>query len=313
MNQENLDYLKNNLKYAGFGEQLYGELEKKIQKGVPEFTLKMDSEFNKQRLESTLHFRKSDTTDMYFFNKHDAYLHHATDPTKDVQQTFYMNMGKGITAKEAFNLLEGRAVNTDLVNKEGQKYNAWVQLDFSEKETGGNFKMKQFHQNYGYDLAATLEKYPIKELMDSDQRSRLIASLEKGNVQMVTMDLGGKEEKMFIAANPQFKTMNVFDVQMRPLQKESLRAKIGEEKGLSVSQKNGTEIGEKNGVKTVQNNEAGIKNGASEKKGAKIAAVAEPGEENKQGQKKSLKGSEDSGDDVSAEKPKRKRRMRQSH
>lgn len=281
MNPENFEYLKNNLKYAGFGDKLYPELEQKIQEGLSEFTLKTETAFNKQKMESTLHFRKSDSTDMYFFNKHDAYLKHGADPTKDVQQSFYMNRGQGITLKEAFNLLEGRAVNTDLINKEGQKYNAWVQIDFTEKETNGNFKMKQFHQNYGYDLSATLEKYPIKELMEQEQKEKLMASLQKGNVQSVTITMNGKEEKMFISANPQFKTINVFDSQMKAVQKESLR------------QIYSTELGK-----------------AQEGKQSK---AEELGTGNKQDQKKSLKQNGDSDDASQGEAPKKRKRMRPSH
>jgi hypothetical protein len=52
---------------------------------------------------------------MYFFNKYDASLQ-----AKDMAQTFYINKGSGITAKEAYNLMEGRAVHKELENKEGE-------------------------------------------------------------------------------------------------------------------------------------------------------------------------------------------------
>jgi hypothetical protein len=42
-----------------------------------------------------------------------------------------------VTLKEAFNLLEGRAAHKELSGKEG-KFNAWIQLDFKEKEENGN-------------------------------------------------------------------------------------------------------------------------------------------------------------------------------
>src|SRR5215213_7867790 len=114
MNQKNLDYLKENLLYMGFSDKLYPELQKNMEQGFPDFVLRQKTEYEKLSLESTLHFRKSDQMDMYFFNRHDAHLQHPGDPSKDRLQTFYLNKGHGITLKESFNLLDGRAVNTDL-------------------------------------------------------------------------------------------------------------------------------------------------------------------------------------------------------
>lgn len=55
------------------------------------------------------------------------------------------------------------AVDKDLTNKEDMAYNAWLQMDFKQTENG-NFKIKQFHQKYGFELDKALEKHPIKEL-----------------------------------------------------------------------------------------------------------------------------------------------------
>ncbi|CAN5698605.1 hypothetical protein BH10BAC2_BH10BAC2_14830 [soil metagenome] len=104
---------------------------------------------------------------MYFLNRYDATLEKANK--EQLSQTIYLNKGQGITMKETYNLLNGRAVNTDLTNKEGQKYNAWIQLDLKSKNELGNYETKQFHQNYGYDLLASLQKYPIKELVDDKE------------------------------------------------------------------------------------------------------------------------------------------------
>ncbi len=219
MNQQNLNYLKDNLKYLGFGEKLYPELEKNIQQGFSEFKLNLLNEYGKDKLNTDLFFRKSDQSDMYFFNSYNAKL---TNDSGSQSQSFYINRGNGFTLKEAYNLLDGRAVNKDLTNNEGQKYNAWVKLDFADKDQNGNCKMKQFHQNYGYDLEAVLSKFPIKELSDDKQKEMLIRSLERGNLQSAAFEKDGKQEKMFIEANPQFKTINVYDGNMKKVQKEAM-------------------------------------------------------------------------------------------
>jgi hypothetical protein len=58
---------------------------------------------------------------MYFLNRYRATLKN-DDPEKEKAQTFYITKNSGITAKEAYNMLSGRAVNKDLNNKEGQPF-----------------------------------------------------------------------------------------------------------------------------------------------------------------------------------------------
>ncbi|MGI8583452.1 MAG: hypothetical protein ACR2KX_14735 [Chitinophagaceae bacterium] len=227
MNEQNLSYLKDNVKYMGFGEKLYPALEEQLKIQPAEFSLKADANYLKDTIDATLHFRKSDQSDMYFFNRYDATLTRDNDKDNPLSQTFYVNRGQGITLKEAYNLLDGRAVNKDLTNNEGVKYNAWVQLNFDEKDKNNNYKMSQYHENYGYDLANAVSKLPLKELGNGEQKNALIKSLEKGNVQSVTFEKAGISEKMFIDANPQFKTVNVYDGQMKRVQSQALNEKFG--------------------------------------------------------------------------------------
>jgi len=200
----------------------------------------MQSEFSGNKMDTALLFRKSDQSDMYFFNRYDAHLHHKNDPAKDVQQTFFLNKGHGVTLKEAFNLLEGRAVFKELTSKEG-KFNAWIQLNFKEKEENGNYKTQQFHQNYGYDLQASLKGFPIKELQNEQQSERLSMSLQKGNIQSVTMALGGRDQMFFVEANPQYKTITVYDAHLKMLNKEQ-RNELVEKSSTRNEQVNHKEV-----------------------------------------------------------------------
>jgi hypothetical protein len=101
-------------------------------------------------------------------------------------------------------------VNKDLISMDGQKYNAWIQLNFDEKDQHGNYKVRQYHRRYGYDLEKTLEQYPIRELKHEELRANLLRSLRKGNQHPVSFDKNTKTERMFIEANPQFKTINIY-------------------------------------------------------------------------------------------------------
>ncbi len=220
MNKENLQYLTDNIKYMGFGENLKADLEKNINEGKAEFQLNYKAELNKKPFEATLHFRKSDSTDMYFFNNYQATLEKSNG--EKVDQTFYLNKGKGVTAKEAFNLLDGRAVQKELVTKEGQQYKAWIQLDPNNRDTNNNAVVKQFHENYGFDLKVSVEKFPILELKDPEKEKALMQSLQKGNVQSVTIEKDGTNHKMFIEADPQYKKVNLYDANMKLIPKESV-------------------------------------------------------------------------------------------
>ena len=50
----------------------------------------------------------------------------------------------------------------------------------------------------------------------------LVKSLEKGNLQAVTVENGGRQQKVFMEANPQYKTINLYDWQMNRLKKDNL-------------------------------------------------------------------------------------------
>ncbi|WP_237421189.1 hypothetical protein [Flavobacterium sp. Sd200] len=216
MNQKNLDYLQDQVKYTGFGEGLSGDLKRNIEKGGEEFKLKHNTKFGDDTVDATLNFSKSKQSDMYFFNSYNVSLQKEGSPEK-FEQTFYINKGQNITLKEAYNLMEGRAVNKDLTNKEGEKYNVWLQMDMRQSDDKGNFALKKYSENYGYDLNAALSKHPIKELQRNDFKDDLIDSLKKGNIQSVTFQVDGAEQKHFVEANPKFKTVNVYDENMQKL------------------------------------------------------------------------------------------------
>lgn len=119
-----------------------------MREGKPEFQFHFSTEFSKKPFEATLNFRKSESSDMYFFNSYHASM--KRNNGDKMEQTFYLNKGKGITAKEAFNLLDGRAVHKDLMTKDDQPYKAWIQLDPEIKDKNNNADVKQYHEKYGF-------------------------------------------------------------------------------------------------------------------------------------------------------------------
>lgn len=212
MNQKNFEYLSDQVKYTGFGEGLEDELKENMEKQNESFKLYHNAQYGNDTAVAALTFNKSKESDMYFFNSYKVSLQ-KEQSTEMLEQTFYINKGSNITMKEAYNLMEGRAVNKDLTSKEGQVYNAWVQINFKQSDENANFKLRHYHQNYGYDLEAALAKHPIAALKNEEDKADLLDSLKKGNLQSVTFEKDGTGQKQYIEANPKFKTINIYDSQ----------------------------------------------------------------------------------------------------
>jgi hypothetical protein len=256
MNEQNFDYLKNQIKYNGFGEELQRELREKMAEGKPDFNIIHHGKFGSDVTEAALQFKKSETNDMYYFNR---YLLQLKNEKGDeaFAQSFRAGRDNNITLKEAYNMMNGRAVYKEMTPKEGEKYHAWLQLNFKETETNGDFKVKQMHDNYGYDLKATLAKYPIKEMENPDNALSLMRSLERGNRQLVTLVVDGKEQKLSIEASPQYKSLNMYDKDMNRLKGEQQSAlqkqAPGEKMIAGLAEKNVQQQGIGSGVVNKEN------------------------------------------------------------
>lgn len=234
MDMENYEFLTEKLKYSGFEDQLNGKLKEAIQSGKEDFTLAHQTAIEGKQLDLDLYFKKSQISDRYFFNKFEAKLQNPETGQEPKTHTFYQN--QGITVKEAFNLLEGRAVEKSLLGADKEAYKAWLQLDLSKKDEKNNFPVNQFHEKYGFDLKESLQKFPIKELQDETKMDWMLKSLKKGNTYPVVMEHKGMEEIMFVEANPKFKSINVYDASMNSVKNsEILEAK----KSGTLDQKEG--------------------------------------------------------------------------
>lgn len=207
--KSNLEYLNNDLKYLGFGENtlLNQQLEENIAAGKAEFELYTDAFFDHFiRTEARLHFLKLLKQGTYVFDHYTATNQYEQDPGKNKEREFHVFKGVGVTFKEAFNLLDGRAARIDGVDQDDEVYRTWVQLDFEERDAHLNYRFKYYRH---YDLERVLTSYPIEELLADATRKTLVASLERGNKCLVTLNTG-KPEPKWIEANPAEKTLRIY-------------------------------------------------------------------------------------------------------
>jgi len=211
-NASNLDYLKNQLLFLGFSDKLNAELEKKIKEGKPEFNLTDTRTFGKDNMEAVIHFRHSvkDGKEAYFCNHYISTLKREGDERS--QFIYVNNKGQSITFKESCNLLNSRSVFKEITPREGAPYKAWLKIDHENLDPKiGYPKLRQFTHNYGFDLKEAIGRMEFKGMKYDDQLKSLMKSLQKGNLADVTMIKDGREIPVSIEANPQLRTLNMYD------------------------------------------------------------------------------------------------------
>ena len=224
MNANNLEFLKNTLERLDFPVEVTNKLAKEVETQKPEIKLTHEANRANETVQYDLNFRKSDTSDMYFFNSYQATLKTGNE-AHDKTQEFRIRNGNNMGADEAFNLVAGRAVHKSMVNGDGDAYQAWLKVDFSQKDNYGNHKMDQFSERYSYNLEKALEKFPIAELGRPEERKDLLESLKAGNSTAVSFTKDGKEALLFVEANPRLRTINIKDEKGVSVHRDQLEIK----------------------------------------------------------------------------------------
>lgn len=169
-----------------------------------------------------------------------------------IVQTFYVEKGKGFTAEQAANLIQGRAVyRDDLLSLAGMAYKAWVKLDFDKpKDRHNNFTTNQYHDpSYGFDLQKTLDKYDIRELNDPKQQAKLLESLKNGNRPLVTTQKDGEMIKLHVEAVPRYGNVNFYNEKGKVEKREQFEKSVKVANPLSKGKGKTKEMSESQGMR----------------------------------------------------------------
>lgn len=253
MNMKNQEFLNKQVFYTGFGTELEQKLDEKLAQQAPAFTLTHQATYGNDEAEATLHFKRSNQSELYFFNNYDLTVKKGNG--QDIKQTFYIGKENNITFKEAYNLLCGRAIHKNWTKLEkvgegeeiryqptDEKYDAWMQLDLKNPDEQGNFKAQRYHDNYNFDLEKALAEQPIKGLNSEQDKMQLMDSLKKGNRQAITIVDGDTNRQVFIEANPKDRTLNVYGAKTELKQEENQKTSkqsISEKPAMNEAKKNG--------------------------------------------------------------------------
>ncbi len=206
------DELKSNrslevkLKQAGFNDAL-NKVERYMRLGQTKFTVPVSYYLNdKERIDHALQFKK-DELGYYHFEGFKASLRDKSKSSENRQQYFSADELSTFNAKQSYDLLSGRAVLTDGI---------WKQFDLNDKDADGNYRIKEFPENYGYNIEKALSQLPLK-ISDQLEFASLTASLKDGRREEVLLLKEGAEQKIFIEANPQYKSLNIYNESLKKI------------------------------------------------------------------------------------------------
>ena len=219
-----LNYLKNQVKYLGLGEdpKLHKELENAILSPETKVTIRAEYNYPDRLMKGNtatfdLNLTKTEQGGV-FLNSYRANL--TTKNGEECSQTFKVQKENSVTAKEAINLLEGRSVKIehDVVDKktgELSRTESFIKLNMKEPKTDyGNYKYEWYNKNaYGVDIDNIMQKSNLTFANDIE-RERTKKHLEKGNITQVTFQQENRQIQGFAVLNPQWKMLNLYDSAM---------------------------------------------------------------------------------------------------
>jgi hypothetical protein len=221
--EANNQSLQQQVQRLGFSN-LSDKIDQQAAQGQKQFTVPVSYYVNeKERLNHELSFAK-DPNGQYQFEGYKTVLQNELKPEDNRSQYFKVQQENAVDTTQAYNLLAGRAI---------QKEGCWMQLDFNDKDAAGNHRIKEFHSDYGYDLEKTLHQLPCKELSNKTETDQLQNALKQGRRQPINIIKNGKQHRFYIEANPQFKSVNIYDEHSR---KTTLATALGNKSAETVKQ-----------------------------------------------------------------------------
>lgn len=214
---ENLESLKGQLKASGFAS-FNGRLESYLDYETLKVNIPITSQLNdKGRLDITLNMER-DNFGHYHFSQYQA-----TVLRDGESKSFNFQPDSKITAMEAANLLDGRAIRKSFETADGSHSQKWVQLDFKNRDADGHPKLQEFHEGYAYDLKSELLKLSVQVGVAGLAKDKIIQSLEAGN--MAVFEVRDKGP-YYLNANPADQSLSLYDKDKKPLETARLLKEI---------------------------------------------------------------------------------------
>lgn len=224
---DNIKLIREEFGYLGFRGISEKEIADKIKIDPDKFQVAGEMQFLQYGIKEDLCYeiflKKYERQNLYRPYMYQATLKDEPDKT----MLFRISNDESLTIRDAFNLLNGRAVQKLVLDWSNRKmHSAWFQLDFGAHDVHGNFKLERLPlSNLDYVVSASLEKYPIIEMKYPEERTKLIFSLLRGNVEPVTLLIDGKEVKAFAEASPKNRDVHIYSEPGRSLMESKIKSR----------------------------------------------------------------------------------------
>lgn len=155
----------------------------------------------------------------YVMESYKATLHYENGPDGDRKQTFYPDLGQWINSSQAANLLEGRAVMIESMDINGYRESIWKQLDFTDRDSEGNYVIKEFPASYGFDLKKEVNRLPV----GNDIKETLLIQLAEGRQGEITVNRpDGKQIVATVTTEPHRCRLQLKDAKGKPISLEKI-------------------------------------------------------------------------------------------
>lgn len=232
---DNSETLKKRIAATGFGNRFDKTIDEALTAGEKEIRPFTSEMIENRRMDFELEIKTKDGKG--YFNGFKGTLHNEDGTT--VAQWF--KASDRISMNEAFILMmdqkNPRAILKTYYNETGERYNQWVQIDFTQKTKSGNYLTKRHND---FDQVSKLNDYSFVELSSIRQKATAAAHMAEGRQIEVTPVNQANHKQVNIIANPERNTFTFLDGERKPLshdqfRTEEARQRVQQEKSTKQS------------------------------------------------------------------------------
>jgi hypothetical protein len=185
-----------------------------LESGRDRFTVSVTNYVNeKEHMDHQLLFVK-DISGSYSYEGFKSSLHNGIS-SESFREHFFRNGNTSYNPKDAYHLLSGRAIEKD---------GSFMQLDLNDRNAEGSYRIKEFRSDYGFDLKKVIEALPLKD-KNADKIDELSNALRNGEARTAVLEVKEREYSFTLSANPQFKTVDIYDDNLKKINLSALRGR----------------------------------------------------------------------------------------
>jgi len=220
MKSEDIGRMVNHLDYLGFPKTHEQEIKDKISSDPGKFEIdgkvKFPNYAKEKDMDYTIYFKKFERQDMYH-----PYMYRAEFEGEQRSQMFRIVEDAAFTTRDAFNLLNGRAVHKMVIDHSDRKMKPfWFKLDLSAKDVHGNYPVNRISvPAHELVIATQLEKQNVEEMKNPLKRVNIILSLYQGNTEAVTIPRQSGKETVYAMVDPLQKSVRLYSGEGKEIDK----------------------------------------------------------------------------------------------